>query len=56
MSRVIPLLPIYAFMACTGTTLSIKKKPVPVIIFCIFYLSSPLHCTVVSVETGAGFW
>jgi ABC-type polysaccharide transport system permease subunit len=32
------------------------KKTMPGIIFCIFFLSSPLHCTVVSFEKGAGFW
>ena len=33
-----------------------KKKNHACFIFCIFYLSSPLHCTVVSFERGAGFW
>jgi hypothetical protein len=49
------LLSLYAFMACTGTVAS-QKKSIPVNIFCIFFLSSPLHCTVVSFERGAGFW
>jgi hypothetical protein len=48
------LLSVYAFWLAQEQLY--LKKSMPIIIFCIFFLSSPHDCTVVSVERGAGLW
>jgi hypothetical protein len=48
------VLSLYAFISCTGTIVSQKNGAC--YYFLYFLLSSPLQCTVVSVERGAGFW